>query len=357
MARTTGKAGTVLFSPHIHSRFSVESVMWDVVIALLPAGLASVYFFGMNSLRIMGISVATALVSELIVNLLTRNRITISDGSAVITGLIFAFNMPPSAPWYLVVTGSAFAIVLVKGVFGGLGYNFMNPALGGRIFVLAAWSGIMVGHWSPTIQGFLAQGLPFADASARIVTPDAITSATPLTMLKSGGWQAVQSAGFDNYLNLFLGNIPGCIGETSKLALLIGCIYLLLKRVITWEVPVIYLGTVALFAWIFGGLPLGQGLFQGNPLFHVLTGGVMLAACFMANDSVTSPISFSGNIFYAIMLGILTMVIRLWGGYPEGASYAVVLMNIFVPLIDRGFRERVYGAGKALKPAKSGGEK
>jgi len=345
MAKATGKASVVIFSPHIHSFNSIEKVMWDVVIALIPAGIASVYFFGTNALRIIIISVLTAVITELFMNLLTKSRITIMDGSAVITGLLFAYNLPPAVPWYLVVAGSSFAIAIVKWAFGGLGYNFMNPAIGGRIFVLAAWTTFMVGNWSPTIRGFLNSGLDFGNASLKIVSPDVISTASPLNSLKAGGWNMVHSFNFDNYWNLFIGNIPGCIGETSKLALLVGFVYLLIKKVVTPIIPLIYIATVALLAWIFGGLPLGSGIFTGNPLYHILSGGLILGACFMATDYVTSPIGLKGKIVFAVSLGVLTMIIRLWGGYPEGVSYAIAFMNIFVPLIDRYVKERIYGHG------------
>jgi electron transport complex protein RnfD len=211
---------------------------------------------------------------------------------------------------------------------------------------MAAWSGIMIGQWSPTIQKFTSQGLNFADASSKIVGLDAVTSATPLHVLKTGGWDVVQAAGFNNYLDLFIGNRPGCIGETSALAILIGALILILFRVISWHIPAIYIGTVALLAWIFGGLPLGTNFFTGDPLYHILSGGLMLGACFMATDPVTSPISVKGKVFFAVLLGALTVVIRLWGGFPEGASYAIVFMNIFVPLIDRFTKERIYGTKK-----------
>jgi Na+-translocating ferredoxin:NAD+ oxidoreductase subunit D len=353
MAKAQGKAGTVITSPHIHAPVSVNRIMWVVVFALLPAAFASVYFFGMNSVRIITISLVTAVVTEFLMNLVTKSRVTVHDGSAVITGLLFAFNLPPASPWYLVVVGSFFSIAIVKWAFGGLGYNFMNPALGGRIFVLAAWPAFMLNHWSPTIQKFTAEGLNFTDASAKIVGLDAVTSATPLTALKTGGMDAVQAAGFNNYWDLFIGNIPGSIGETSALALLIGALILIALRVISWHIPFIYIGTVAVLTWIFGGLPQGLDFFSGDPLFHVLSGGLMLGAFFMATDPVTSPISVKGRVVFAVFLGVCTSVIRLWGSYPEGVSYAIVFMNIFVPLIDRFTKERIYGAQKknAAKPA------
>ncbi|MFN3660654.1 MAG: RnfABCDGE type electron transport complex subunit D, partial [Brevinematales bacterium] len=192
-------------------------------------------------------------------------------------------------------------------------------------------------------------------ASDAIVSPEVLTSASALTTLKVDGFSGLYREGLLNYWDLFLGNVPGCIGETSALAILIGVVYLLVRRVITWEVPVIYIGTVALLTWVFGGIPHGTGLLSGDPLFHVLAGGLMLGACFMANDSVTSPLSFSGNVFYAIMLGILTTLIRLFGGYPEGVAFSIALMNIFVPLIDRYFRPSLYGYRRAMvkKPKES----
>ncbi len=302
----------------------------------------------MNAINIMAISLITGVLTELLMNLFTRSGITILNGSAVITSLLFAYNMPPSCPWYVVAAGSAFSIAIVKWAFGGLGYNFMNPALGGRIFVLAAWTNVMVGNWSPTIRGIVNPWFNFATASQKIL--DAVSTASPLNTLKTGGWQAVHSMKFDNYWNLFIGDIPGCIGETSKLAILIGLIYLVVRGVIVPVIPVIYIGTAALLAWVFGGLPLGTGLFTGNALYHILSGGLFLGACFMATDYVTSPIGLKGKIIFAVCLGVLTVIIRLWGGYPEGVSYAIVFMNIFVPLIDRYVKDRIYGYSKTRNP-------
>lgn len=392
-----GKAASVAMSPHVHAPQSLHRIMWDVVIALMPATFASIYFFGYNSLRIIGLSVGTALVTEALMCLVTKRRMTVLDGSAVITGLLFAFNLPPNSPWFLVVVGSAFAIAIVKWAFGGLGYNIMNPALGGRIFVLAAWGTYMINNWSPTIRSFVAKGDSMAAASTKIL--DAVSSASPLNVLKmaykAGGEGAVQSAtnaanavssasvhatnmmtsasnwvtnavtnvsqavhaaassaapvthyGY-TYWNMFAGNIPGCIGETSALALLIGFVYLLVRKVITPTIPVIYIGTVALLAWMFGGLPLHAGWFAGDPLYHILGGGLFLGAIFMATDYVTSPISLKGQVLYAVALGLLTVIIRLWGGYPEGVSYSIVVMNLFVPIIDRYMKPKIYGKSRA----------
>ena len=395
-----GKTSTVPFSPHIHSPFTLKKVMWDVVIALLPSTFASVYFFGMNSVWIIGISVVTAVLTELLMNLMLKREITILDGSAVITGILFAFNLPPASPWYLVVIGSFFAVAIVKWAFGGLGYNIMNPALGGRIFVMVAWSSIMINNWSPTIQKFLAQGKDFQTASDIVVGKvpvqgidsivtnvstqlinitngrriteasnfitnvmtnmaniDIVSGASPLTTLKASyivstnGVDAVTSASMStampySYWDLFIGNIPGCIGETSALAILIGAIFLILRGVLIPIIPVLYIGSVALLTWIFGGIPMGYGWFAGDPLYHILSGGLMLGAFFMATDYVTSPMSAQGTVIYSLGLGILTTVIRLWGGYPEGVAYSIVIMNLFVPIIDRYMKNPIYGRSK-----------
>ncbi len=335
-----GKAGTVVFSPHIHNGSSIERIMWDVVIALIPAGLASVYFFGMNSIRIIGISLLTGITTELLMCLITRRPVTILDGSAVITSLLFAYIMPPSCPWYVIIAGCSFSIAVVKWAFGGLGNNFMNPALGGYIFSAAAWQNIVTGSWSPTIRPFLKAGFGFFDASLQIIDPVIINGrATPLSALKTGGWDAVTSAHLDNYFNLFIGNIPGAIGETSKLAILIGLGYLLIRRIILPVIPLVFMGSSIVFLSVFGGFQF--------PLFHLLSGGLILCASFMAVDYTTSPITVAGKIIFAVSLGLLTAVIRLWGDFAEGALYAVAFMNIFVPLIDRFVRKRIFGYGRS----------
>jgi len=357
-----GKASTVLFSPHIHAPLDTKKIMWLVVIALLPAGFASVWFFGMSAIRIILISVGTALLTETLANLMMKQKLSITDGSAIITGLLFAYNMPPAAPWYVVVVGSAFAIGIVKMAFGGLGYNFMNPALGGRIFVLAAWSSVMINNWSPTIRSLIGKGADFAKASRQVV--DSVSSASPLNSLKmiaeSGGLAHFTNNVADtvshvsaqvhlplySYSDLFWGNVPGSLGETSAFAILLGGLLLILTRVIRWHIPVIYIATVGLLTWIFGGLPLGLGLFTGDALYHMLAGGLMLGAVFMATDYVTSPMGTKAKVVYAISLGVLTTIIRLWGGYPEGVSYAIVIMNIFVPILDRYIRPRIYGQNR-----------
>jgi Na+-translocating ferredoxin:NAD+ oxidoreductase subunit D len=315
MASYEGRA-EVIFSPHIHSRSGIEKIMWNVVLALVPAAFAGFYFTGLNSLVIIGVSLLTCVASEAVMCLFTGRRITILDGSAVITSILFAFMLPPGCPLYVVISGAVFAITIVKWAFGGLGCNFMNPAIGGYIFVSASWHDIVTLHTDP------------------------------LSVFKTGGWNSVMSAHFDNYNNLFLGNIPGTIGEISKLALVIGILYLMIRRIVSPVIPLVFLGTSALFLWAFGGIPFGSACFTGNPLFHLLTGGLILCAGFMAVDYVTSPLTLKGKIIYALCLGVLASVIRLWGDFTEGAFYAVALMNIFVPLIDSHTARRIFGSPK-----------
>lgn len=307
---------TASSSPHIRTKKDVKVIMRDVVIALIPALIASVYYFGMDALILTLISVFTAVASEALIEKLLRKPITINDWSAVVTGMLLAFNLPSTAPWWLPVIGSAFAILIVKHAFGGLGQNFVNPALASRAFLLSSWGTRMTTfEW-----------------------PDIVGTATPLGMLAAG------DAHLPSYLDLFLGNVAGCIGETSALALLIGGIYLLYRRVITWRIPGIYLATVAVMTFIFGG---SNGLFSGDSIYHLVSGGLMLGAIFMATDYSTSPVTAKGQIIYALGCGIITSVIRLWGGYPEGVSYSILLMNVATPLIDKFIVPKVYGEVKS----------
>lgn len=299
---------TVSTSPHIRSKQTVSSIMRDVIIALVPAGIAGVYYFGIDALLVMITAVISSVLSEYIFQKLAKKPIRINDLSAVVTGLLLAFNMPPSIPLWMVVVGSAFAIIVVKGLFGGIGQNIVNPALAGRAFLLAAYPSQMT-SW--------------------IV--DGNTGATPLGMLKQG-------IPFDqNILNAFLGShIGGCIGEVSALALLIGFAYLLYRKVISWHVPVIYIITVLILTSIFGR----------NGIYEIFIGGLMLGAIFMATDYTTSPMTLKGKCIFAVCCGLLTSIIRVYGGYAEGVSYSILIMNLFVPVIDKYTKPRVFGGAK-----------
>ena len=303
-------------SPHFHKPESVTRIMWMVVLSLIPAGAAGVFIFGASALRVIILGVASAVAAEAILQLLTKRKMTITDGSALITGLLLAYNLPPNVPFWLPIVGSCFAIAIGKQVFGGLGQNIFNPALVGRAFLMASWPGYMT-------------------AFTRPFHYDAVTSATPLAALKEGKFIEHIS-----YLDLFLGKHGGCIGEVCIVALVLGALFLLARGYISWHIPVTFIGTVGLFTFIFAH----SRLFTGDWLFHVLSGGLVLGAFFMATDYVTSPLTRKGQIVFGVGCGLLTAIIRLWGGYPEGVSYAILMMNAVTPIIDRYTKTRVYGA-------------
>lgn len=300
-------------SPHIRSNSSVSIIMRDVIIALLPATLAGVYFFKLSALLVIIASVLSAVLTEYIWEKLTHRKITIGDLSAVVTGLLLAFNVPPTMPLWMVAIGSAFAILVVKAFFGGIGHNIVNPALAGRAFLLACWP-VQMTTW----------------------TLDGVTTATPLAILKSG------NGNLPSLFNVFIGNVGGCIGETSALALLIGFIYLLYRKVISWEIPVFYIGTVAILTTILGR----NGFMSGNGIYEIFTGGLMIGAIFMATDYTTSPMTKKGQIVFAIGCGLIATIIRIFGGYPEGVSYSILIMNLFVPLIDKYMVPKPFGEAK-----------
>ncbi|MGC9336645.1 MAG: RnfABCDGE type electron transport complex subunit D [Candidatus Cloacimonadia bacterium] len=350
-------------SPHIHEGESVKKVMWSVVIALIPALIAAYIFFGWRSLMLTGLGIISAVLTEAIIELLLKKPLTITDGSAVITGMLLAFNLPPMTAWWIPVIGSAFAIAIGKQVFGGLGYNPVNPALLGRAFLMASWPTQMTTGWTSKLAQMGVATLSGLKTSIVAGTGTAyqemITSATPLTTAKALrteilAGEAAQSAQplFHNLSSpdtihaLFWGNIGGCIGEVCAAALLIGAAFLAYKRYIGWRIPTAYIGTVALLAWIFGGV---DGYFSGPILFHIFSGGLILGAFFMATDMVTSPVTKKGRLIFGIGCGIITMIIRLWGGYPEGVSYSILLMNLTTPLLDKYTRSKPFGYRKRGK--------
>ncbi|MBI5144966.1 MAG: RnfABCDGE type electron transport complex subunit D [Candidatus Omnitrophica bacterium] len=305
----------VSVSPHLHKDESVTKIMWMVVLSLFPAGIAGVIIFGLSALWCIMLGVVTAIITEGILQLFTKRKVTILDGSAFLTGLLLAYNLPPEVPFWLPIVGSFFAIAIGKQVFGGLGQNIFNPALVGRVFLMASWPKYMTGFTQP-------------------LNYDAVTSATPLAALKEG--KLIESI---SYLDLFLGKRGGCIGEVCILALLLGAAFLLFKGYISWHIPITYVFTVGIFTYIFGP----KGLLSGDWLFHILSGGLILGAFFMATDYVTSPLTRKGQIIFGGACGLLTAIIRLWGGYPEGVSYAILMMNAATPIIDRYTKNRIYG--------------
>ena len=307
----------VSHSPHIGSRDSIQRIMMQVAIALLPALLAGCFVFGFRAFLVTLICVVSCVFFEALWQKILKKPITVSDFSAVVTGMLLAFNLPAGIPLWIPVIGSFFAIIVVKQFFGGLGHNFMNPALGARAFLLASWALAMTTWPEPLVH-----------------TADVVSSATPLAAYADG------AENLPPYLDLFLGGIGGCIGETSALAILIGAAYLLISGVIRLRVPVIFIGTVAIGTWIFGD---HGGLFTGDWLYQILSGGLMLGAFFMATDYTTTPFTPVGQILFGLGCGIITVLIRVWGGYPEGVSYSILLMNIATPLIDRITAPRRYG--------------
>jgi electron transport complex protein RnfD len=304
-------------SPHIRSGESTKRIMMDVAIALLPALFSGIWFFGWRALWLTAVAVAFAVASEAVMQKVMKRPVTIKDFSAVVTGILIAFNIPVTLPWWMSAIGSIFAIVIVKQCFGGIGHNFMNPALAARAMLFASWPVDMT-TW-------VSRGA------------DAVSTATPLAILK--GTEAVNQA-LPSLTNLFLGNVGGCIGETSVLALLLGGLYLIYRRVISLRIPVTYILTVGVFAFLFSG-------FQVYYIpYHIFAGGLFLGAIFMATDYSSSPMTAKGQIIFAIGCGFLTSVIRFFGGYPEGVSYSILLMNIATPLIDRFTSPKKFGEVK-----------
>ena len=310
-------------SPHVQSTQSTATIMRDVVIALLPALVVSTVVFGTGVLAVTALSVAACVLFEyLIQRFLVKGSCTICNWSAVVTGVLLAFNLPASSPWWIVLIGAFVAIAVAKMTFGGLGKNPFNPALVGRVFLLIAYPVQMTSFPAP-VSGAL----------------DALSGATPLAAVKHG-----VEAGIVPMQDLLLGNMPGSLGEVASLALVLGFVYLLWRKVITWHVPVTVLATMALFAFV---VALSRGgdaaLLWQFPLFHILAGGALLGSIFMATDYATSPMTVRGAVIYAVGIGAITMCIRLWGAYPEGMSFAILIMNSVTPLLNKYVKPTRFG--------------
>ena len=310
-------------TPHVRSKESIQSIMRDVIIALVPATAAGIYYFGIPALILIIAAIASSVIFEALCQKIMKKPVTVSDLSAVVTGLLLAMNLPAAAPIWVAVVGSAFAIIFGKQLFGGLGQNFINPALAGRAFLLASYPTEMT-TWS------VPNGLEVADAA---------TYATPLAQLKAGHLDA--SLG-----ELMLGQCGGTIGETCAIALIIGGVYLLYKHVISWKIPVIYIATVAILFGVIGRHGVRM------PLQEIMAGGVMLGGIFMATDYASSPVTPKGQIIFAVGAGLITYLIRTFGGYPEGVSYSILIMNCCVPLIERFTEPTIFGALPKTKEAK-----
>ena len=324
----------VAYQPQVRTNTDTRRLMLDVVIALMPALIVAVLQFGFHVLVLAATSVASAVFWEWGYRKLFKKEASIGDLSAVVTGLILAMTLPPSAPWWIPVIGTLFGIVIVKQLYGGIGQNFMNPALVGRAFLLASYALIMAKWTVP---------------NALTGTIDGTTMATPLANLYT--WSMPE---YYSYKALFMGYIPGCIGEISKLAILIGGGYLMYRKVISWRIPVSFIGTVALVTFLFAG----QGFTHVEwMLYNVLSGSLLFGAFFMATDYATSPVTLKGQLLFGAGCGLLAVMIRYFGGFPEGTTYAILIMNLCTWAIDKGFHRRQFGVNKADVAAKKAEEK
>ncbi|EGT3978388.1 TPA: RnfABCDGE type electron transport complex subunit D [Clostridioides difficile] len=312
-------------SPHVRSNEDTSYIMKQVIIALLPAAVAGVYFFRLNALSAMFFCILGTVGAEFLYQKFTKQKSTIGDFSAVVTGLLLAFNVPASLPWWMCLVGGIFAILVVKMVFGGIGCNFVNPALAARAFLLASFPVAMTAWTQPGVN-WIGKNL------------DAVTTATPLSFLKNGaaGLADLSSNGI-SLADMMIGNIGGCIGETSAILLLLGGVYLMYKGIINYVIPVFYIATVFILTFLLGGFNITFAIYQ------LFAGGLMLGGFFMLTDYTTSPMTKKGQIIYAVLAGLITTVIRMYGGYPEGVSYSILLVNCLAPLIDKFVRNRVFG--------------
>ncbi len=318
-------------SPHVHGKETTQKLMFNVILALMPAFFASVFYFGIGSIIVTATSVASCLVFEyLIQRFILKKSISINDGSAIVTGILLAFNLPSNIPVLIVITGSFVSIAIAKMTFGGLGKNPFNPALVGRVFMLISFP-VQMTSW-PLPKGF---GTGYADA---------VTGATPLAIIKEGLKNGEPLSQLMSQIptpsQMFLGDMGGSMGEVAAIALLIGFVYLLLKKVITWHIPISVIGSMLIFTAI---LWLVNPEKNASPMFHILAGGVLLGAIYMATDYVTSPMVPKALIIYGCGIGIITVIIRVYGAYPEGVSFAILIMNAFVPLMNAYIKPKRFG--------------
>lgn len=319
----------VSIGPHVRTEESTAKIMWTVSASLLPAVLMAVYYFGIPAVMVITVSILTAVLTEAVVQKMLKKDVTVSDGSAFLTGLLIAMNCPANIQLHIPAIGTFVAIAVTKQLFGGLGYNIFNPALIGRALILISFPKAMTTFTKPV---------------ANIMAVDAKTMATPLSVLKEDGLARLHELYPNIIQDLLLGNRAGSLGETATIALLLGAAFLFVKRYITWHIPIPFILTVGLFTWVFGGK---EGLFTGNAMFHMMAGGLILGAFYMATDYVTGPSVRKAQVVFGIACGILTGLIRIYGGYPEGVMFAILIMNSFAPLLDRGMRSPVFGKVEA----------
>jgi len=315
----------VSVSPHLRDRDNTAKVMWAVFGSLVPALAAATYLFGWRALLLAAVSVAVSMGVEVLSQLVFKREITVSDGSAAVTGLLLAFTCPPQTPVWMVALGAFVAIFLVKQLFGGVGHNIFNPALTARAIMLASFPVVMT-SWSGPVRSVLS-------------SVDATAAASALGIVKEAAKAGVPAAVPFGYLDLLLGNVPGSLGETCKIALLVGAAFLFVRKILDWKIPLTFLGSAALLSWIVGR----------DPLFELLSGGLVLGAFFMATDYVTSPTTTWGRVIFGLGCGIITFLIRNYGGFPEGVCYAILFMNVCSPLIESYVRPRRFGVTRARK--------
>lgn len=302
-------------SPHVRSKTTVTSIMADVIIALMPATALGIYYFGISSALLIATTIVSALFFEALVQKIRKQPVTLNDLSAVVTGLLLALNLPPGLPLWIGVVGAAFAIIIVKQLFGGLGQNFMNPAMAARVFLVISYPKTMSVFLEPLTH--------------------AVSSATPLALIKHGA-----TGDLPLLMDAFIGKIPGTLGETSSLALLLGGAYLVYRQVIGWEIPVIYIGTTFILTFLLGGMDLYLSFYS------LLSGGLLLGGIYMLSDYSSSPVTRQGKMIYAFGAGVLTTLIRLFGGYPEGVMFSILLMNVATPLIEHFSIPKIFGGAK-----------
>ncbi len=312
----------VSVSPHFRDRENAAKVMWSVNLALLPSALTAIYIFGWRAALVMGVSMAVSLAAEYLSQRIFKREISIGDGSAVVSGLLLAFTLPPQMPLWMVALGAFVAIFLVKQLFGGLGYNIFNPALAARAILLSSFPVVMTTWIKPVLS---------------LGNVDAVSSASALGIVKEALRGSVEAQMPYSYMDLLLGAVPGSLGETCKIALLLGAAFLMIRGIVNWRIPVTFIGTVAALCFIVGR----------DPLFEILSGGLILGAFFMATDFVTSPTTGNGRLIFGAGCGIITFLIRQYGGFPEGVCYSILFMNCLTPLIESYVRPRRFGAKRA----------
>lgn len=324
-------------SPHVHSGRTSKKLMYDVIIALIPAFLVSIYVFGMSALIVTSVAITSCVLFEyLIQKYLLKSDVTITDGSALLTGILLAFNLPSNLPIWMVVVGALVAIGIAKLSFGGLGFNIFNPALVGRVFLLVSFP-VQMTMWPTAIEN-------------NTTLVDAVTGATSLGTIKegllAGDTMTEISTRIPSAIDMLFGSTGGSLGEMSALALLLGGVYLIIRKVISWHIPITLILTMVVFTGVFWVINPEH---YANPVIHILSGGAILGAFFMATDLVTSPMTKKGMVIFAIGIGVLTVLIRLFGAYPEGISFAILIMNAFVPLMNKYFKPRRFGSKIKVK--------